>query len=63
MKVVVNRLLCEGNGVCAEQAPALFAMDADDNLLILKEEFGEEHREQAEAAVRLCPKHALHIEP
>jgi ferredoxin len=62
MKITVNRLLCEGNGVCAGQAPELLAMDENDNLIILQENFGEDQRTKAEAAVRLCPKHALHIE-
>jgi ferredoxin len=62
MKIVVNRLLCEGNGVCAEKAPELLAMDENDEVHILKESFGEELRAKADAAVRICPKHALRIE-
>jgi ferredoxin len=62
MKIVVNRLLCEGNGVCADKAPELLAMDDNDELHILQETFGEELRAKAEAAVRICPKHALKIE-
>jgi len=61
MKIVVNWLLCEGNGVCADEAPELLAMTDDDTLQVLKEEFGEESRQAAEAAVRVCPKHALSI--
>jgi ferredoxin len=62
MKIVVNRLLCEGNGVCADKAPEILAMDENDELVILKESFGEELREKANAAVRICPKHALSLQ-
>lgn len=61
MKVVVNWTLCDGNGNCAKQAPELFALDADDSLHVLKENFGEEHRAKAAAAVRSCPKNALSL--
>jgi len=62
MKIVVNRLLCEGNGDCLGEAPELLTVDKEDQLHVLKETFGEEYREKAEAAVRVCPKHALSIE-
>ena len=59
MKIVVNWALCEGNGNCAKEAPHLFAMDEDGNLLILREALGEQDRAKAEAAVQSCPKRAL----
>ena len=62
MKVVVNRTLCEGNGNCEAAAPELFQLDDDDELHILKANFGEDLRAKAEAAVRSCPKNALSIE-
>jgi ferredoxin len=61
MKVVVNRVLCEGNGNCEKAAPELFHLDDEDELHVLKEGFGEELRARAEAAVRSCPKNALSI--
>ncbi|MGO8711289.1 MAG: ferredoxin [Rhizomicrobium sp.] len=61
MKIVVNWTLCDGNGNCAKEAPELLAMDKDDTPQILKENFGEEHRAKAEAAVRCCPKNALSL--
>lgn len=62
MKIVVDRLLCEGNGNCTREAPELLAVDNEDQLYLLKETFGEEYREKAEAAVSVCPKHALSLE-
>ena len=62
MRVVVNRALCDGNGNCAAAAPELFLLDADDNLMILMDSFGEDLRAKAEAAIRSCPKNALSLE-
>jgi ferredoxin len=59
MKIVVNWLLCDGNGNCAKVAPELFVMGDDDTLKILKETVDETGREKALAAVRACPKSAL----
>jgi ferredoxin len=62
VKVVVQWSLCDGNGVCAVEAPELFELNENDELVVLKEQFGEALRAQAEAAVRVCPKRALSIE-
>lgn len=62
MKVIVNRALCDGNGNCAAAAPEIFALDENDELQVLRQEFGGELRERAEAAVRACPKSALSLE-
>jgi ferredoxin len=61
MKVIVNRTLCDGNGNCAREAPALFAMRDDDTLQVLQETFDEAYRAKAEAAVQSCPKNALKL--
>jgi ferredoxin len=61
MKVLVNWPGCEGNGVCALEAPTVFEVDDDDQLTVLDEEPGEELRPQVEAAIRACPKRALSL--
>ena len=61
MRIVVNGSLCDGNGLCAKQAPELLEMDENDTPHILKERFGEEDREPAERAIKVCPKAALSI--
>jgi ferredoxin len=63
MRVVVNRALCDGNGVCVVEAPAVFDLDEDDDLLVLQESPPDELRAQLESAVRACPKRALSIAP
>jgi ferredoxin len=59
MKVTVDWVLCEGNGVCAMEAPDHFEMDDDGELVVLKDTVSEAERGAVEAAVRACPKRAL----
>jgi ferredoxin len=61
MRVVVDRTLCESNGVCARLAPEVFVVDDDDRLRIKQERPPEALRERVEHAVRRCPKLALSI--
>jgi len=62
MKILVDRRLCDGTGACVVEAPTVFEVDDDDELILLQEEFGPDLLPQVEAAVRACPKHALEIE-
>jgi ferredoxin len=62
MKVNVDWDLCDGNAVCTVEAPVVFQMDDDDNLIVLQEESGEELRAQVVAAAGICPKRAISIE-
>jgi len=61
MEITVDWSLCDGNGLCVREAPEIFALDDDDQLIVLMETFGEELHHKAEAAVRACPKCALSI--
>lgn len=63
MKINVNWSLCDGNGVCAAEAPKIFDLDDDDNLILLQELIGPDLLDQAERAVRVCPKRALRLDP
>lgn len=60
-KLVVEWPLCDGNGVCTFEAPELLELDDDDNLIVLNEIVADSLLAKAEAAVRVCPKHALKI--
>ncbi|HUI02087.1 MAG TPA: ferredoxin [Acidimicrobiales bacterium] len=62
MKVVVDRDLCQGHGVCESEAPAVFAVSKQGVLQILDEHPAEDRRAQVETAVSFCPTHALRIE-
>ena len=62
MRIVVDRDLCESNGLCVEACPEVFRIDAEDRLVLLIEKPGAALRAQVEQAVRVCPRQALHIE-
>jgi ferredoxin len=61
MHIVVNLFLCDGNGLCAREAPDIFSVDENDTLHVLKERLGEEDLAPARRAVGACPKAALSI--
>ena len=62
MRVVVDFDLCESNALCMGIAPNVFEVRDDDFLYLLDENPPEDQRENLEAAVRTCPKHAISIE-
>jgi ferredoxin len=59
MRIVVDRDLCESNGVCVRAAPDMFVIDDDDKLRLLVERPSPEQLDKARAAVRRCPRQAL----
>jgi ferredoxin len=62
MRVLVDRLKCESNGMCVSAAPTVFEVTDDDELVVLDETPGEDRRVEVEMAVRMCPKQALSLE-
>jgi ferredoxin len=62
VKVIVDRDLCQGHGVCESEAPGVFQVSKKGVLEILDDTPAEERRAEVEAAVRFCPTHALRIE-
>ncbi len=67
MKIVVDRQLCQGHGMCEDTAPELFrVVESEDGTYamvdILVPEPGPELEAKAEQAVRHCPNRALSIE-
>jgi ferredoxin len=61
MRVIVDLMRCESNGLCVAQAPGVFEITDDDELRILQESPDESQRDAVLAAVRLCPKQALTV--
>jgi len=59
LNVVVDRELCEGNGVCVIAAPEVFELDASDTLQLKVAQPSAAQLSQVEEAVRRCPKGAL----
>jgi ferredoxin len=61
MRIIVDRDLCESNGVCVKTAPDMFVVDDDDKMRLLVEQPAAEQVDKARAAVRRCPKRALSL--
>jgi ferredoxin len=62
MRVVVDMLKCESNGLCMGQAPDVFLVNDDDELEVLQVHPDESQRAKVLAAVKMCPKQALTLE-
>ena len=58
-RVVVDRDLCQGHGVCESEAPGVFEVSKDAVLTIVDD--APDDRRAVEAAVKYCPTHALTI--
>jgi ferredoxin len=62
-RVRVDLDLCQGHGVCAAEAPEVFAIDEEElRVRVLEERPGAWQRKAVLSAVRHCPTRALRIE-
>ena len=63
MRIRVDFDLCQGHGVCRNEAPEVFGVDTErQHVVLLDERPPEALREKVRAAVRFCPTRALSIE-
>lgn len=62
MRIVVDRDLCQGHGVCESEAPGIFHVGKGSQLEVLVSSPPEDRRDEVAAAVRYCPTSALTIE-
>ncbi len=62
MRIVVDRDLCQGHGVCESEAPDVFSVSKKGVLTVVDESPGEQWRAMVEQAVAFCPTKALSIE-
>jgi ferredoxin len=66
MRLKIDLKLCQGHGVCEDEAPEVFRVvekvGAYDHVELVVEEPGEELRPKVELAVRYCPNRVLSIE-
>lgn len=60
-RIVVDRDLCQGHGVCESEAPTVFSVSKRGDLAVLDESPGDDVRDQVAKAVKFCPTHALKI--
>lgn len=62
MRIALDRLRCEGHGLCEEAAPQLVHLDENGELVLDTEVLAQADTTAAIAAVRVCPVAALRIE-
>ena len=60
-RIVVDRDLCQGHGVCEGEAPDVFTVSKTGELTVLVEQPPEDRHAAVDAAVKYCPTHALTI--
>jgi ferredoxin len=62
VRIVVDRDLCQGHGVCESEAPDVFSVSKKGVLTVIEESPAEAMRPLVEQAVAFCPTKALSIE-
>jgi ferredoxin len=63
MRIVADREVCIGAGMCVLTAPAVFDQDDDEGLVVVLVDMpGEADGPAVREAVRLCPSGALSID-
>lgn len=62
MRIVVDRDLCDGHGMCEAMAHEFFELDDDDVMHVLQETPAESDRSAVHAAVQACPALALSLQ-
>ena len=61
IRIVVDRGLCKGHGVCMGEAPEVFEVSEDGKLTLLMEAAPDGLRDKLDAAVQYCPTGALSL--
>jgi ferredoxin len=61
VKVSVDPVRCEANGVCVDLAPEVFDLDDDEVLQVRPGELAAGDVEQVVRAVAACPRNALRL--
>jgi sterol 14-demethylase len=62
LKIVVDRDLCQGHGVCESEAPEVFSVSKEGELTVLQPSPPPHLRPLVEQAITFCPTQALKIE-
>lgn len=62
-RVIVDRDVCENNGLCEGIAPGLFRLSDNDAepVQVLVDPVTDELKGEADAAARACPKQAIRL--
>ena len=62
MRIVIDRDLCQGHGVCESEAPEVFTVAPKSTTVTVMNEYPDEsQRKRLADAVKYCPTHAISI--
>jgi ferredoxin len=61
MKLVIDRNVCDGHGMCAQSAPAFFSLDEEGDPVIASVDIPDAIPAVVSLAVRACPVSAISI--
>lgn len=62
MRIQVDADLCQGHGVCTNEAPEVFALEGDGPVTVRIPEPPESLRDAVQNALRYCPTGAISLE-
>ena len=62
-RLKVDPIACDGRGLCAELLPGLIAQDDWGFPVLFEQDVPDALRGEASAAVKVCPRLALRLEP
>lgn len=62
MRIIADRSVCEGLGMCEATAHDYFELDDEDTVHVIDEHPDESQRAYVKAAVEACPVSALRLE-
>ena len=58
-KIIVNRRLCEGYGVCTSICPQIFKLDAEGKVEVINQDY---QNPDCQRAIDSCPVQAITLE-
>lgn len=62
MRVTVDLIRCQGNGMCMKAAPEVFEVQADGSLHVLQVEPAATLHKAVKQAARRCPTQAISVQ-
>lgn len=62
MRVTVDPMVCEANGICEQLAPEVYELTDEDDLIIKQPDVPPELEDRVRQSVDRCPKLALRVE-
>jgi ferredoxin len=60
-RIVVDRDLCQGHAVCADEAPDVFRLDDEDKVEVIVDELTPEQVARVRIACSFCPTRTIRL--